>query len=288
MLKPLVKWAGGKRQIMNTLINNFPREFNDYHEPFVGAGSVFMELYNRNMLTNKHVYISDIMEPLMILYEVVKSNHVELINNLSDEDIYKNEKRNYLILRSEFNILKKRTNKNIDDMIKLSALFIYLNKIGYNGMYRENSNGDFNIPFGKQTSLFTSGKLLESAIQSLHVFLSNDLVNIECCSYETKFEHVKFGDFVYMDPPFYNTFTNYNKSNFDKIDQIRLRDYFLALSNKGCKVALSNSNEDFIKELYKDIPNVRFIEIPVKRYINSKASLRNETKKECLIVNYQI
>lgn len=280
MLKPLVKWAGGKRQIMKILLQHFPSEFNNYHEPFVGAASVFLEMFNRGLLADKKVYLSDVLAPLMNLYDVVKYNHENLIKEFS-RDNYQNNKDVYDVLREHFNALKN--NITYDNQVKVAALFIYLNKTGFNGMYRENKNGQFNIPFGKQkqTCYYSYDNLM-----SLHSCLSNDNIHLSCCSYEQGFDFIETGDFIYMDPPYFNTFNNYNKDKFDEKEQQLLKDYFVKLSNKGCKVALSNSKEQFIIDLYKDVPNVRFIEFQVKRYVNSKGCDRKIPKSELLIVNY--
>lgn len=285
-LEPLVKWAGGKRQIMKKLLMNFPKEFNNYHEPFIGAGSVFMELNNRGLLDDKKVFLSDLMMPLINLYNVVKFLPDDLISDLS-KDKYSNDKDVFIMLKERFNELKKLNYnyKNMDEKkelkIELASLFIYLNKTGFNGMYRENSKGNLNISFGKQKNPRIYNKDL---INYLSKFLNQSSVSIKCCNFIETENAIKKGDFIYMDPPYYGTFTGYNKEEFGKKQQEELRDFFVRLSHMGCKVALSNSNNDYIKQLYSNIENIRFIEIDVKRIINSKA--RGETKTELLIVNY--
>lgn len=281
ILKPLVKWAGGKRQIINTLMDNFPSNFNNYHEPFVGAGSVFMEMHNRGLLNEKQVYISDIMFPLINLYKVIEStNYQLLIDEFTQSQHYLNDKETYQSLKNEFNLIKS---EGITNCVRLASLFIYLNKTGFNGMYRENSKGQYNIPFGRQKK---PTLIVPESVKSLHNFLSKESVNITCCSFEHAIEFVNSGDFVYFDPPYYNTFTSYDKTQFGEDKQKLLRDYVVMLTNKGCKVAVSNSNEQFIRNLYKDIPNVRFIDIPVKRCINSKSDARKIPYMELLITNY--
>jgi DNA adenine methylase len=277
MLSPLIKWAGGKRQILPTLMMHFPKEFNNYYEPFVGAGSVFMELYNKQKLDGKTIYISDIMVPLINLYNVVSLQAEALIEELSNPK-YANDREIYLGLRQRFNQIKKE-----EPTVELAALFVYLNKTGFNGMYRENAKGEYNIPFGKQNAPMVCNR---TAISNLTNFLSLPNVTVKCGDYLETEPLVQRGDFVYMDPPYYGTFTGYNKDEFGEAEQRRLRDYFLLLTQRGVLVALSNSDCDFIRGLYQDVPGVRMIQIPVKRMINSKVEARGQTKIELLIVNY--
>jgi DNA adenine methylase len=275
-LKPIIKWAGGKRQILPELLTYFPLEFNNYHEPFVGGASVVMDLWNRGLLRNKHVYLSDIMRPLINLYTIIKNTPQNLINELSNPK-YSNTAEAFNRNRTEFNIVKQ------NDSLQGAALFLYLNRCCFNGMYRENSKGDYNVPFGKQVNPMICN---QDCIKSLHTFFSNTLVQVQCVNYLDIEENVQCGDFVYLDPPYYNTFAKYNREAFSEHDQIRLRDFFVRLTAKGCKVALSNSNFDFVKDLYRDIPNVKFFEIKSRRVINCKVESRQSVVTELLVCNY--
>jgi len=275
----VIKYAGGKRQIMKILIEHFPSEFGNYFEPFVGGGSVFMEMENRGMFHNKKVYLSDTMYPLMNMYKVISTRYIDLKEELS-RSCYSNDKESYINNRSRFNMLKVQGK---DTNVELAALFIYLNKVGFNGIYRENSKGEYNIPFGRNKTPTLFDNVLFS---KLATFLKNELVHIARCSYEQIQEIVLPGDFVYMDPPYYNTFTGYNAINFGEDEQVKLRDFYEHLSNKGCKVALSNSDTAFIRTLYGSIPGVTIVSIPVKRLINSKSEERKNVKTELLIKNY--
>lgn len=145
-LKPVVKWAGGKRSIMDKILAQFPIEFNDYHEPFVGGASVAMEMTNRQAIKDKRVYISDLMEPLMNVYNVLQDNVEELIQELKRPG-YENDKDSFLVKRARFNEVKKNVSEN---KVECAGLFLYLNRTCYNGMYRENNNGGYNVPFGRQ------------------------------------------------------------------------------------------------------------------------------------------
>ncbi len=278
-LKPAIKWAGGKRSIMRGLIANFPQEFGNYFEPFVGGGSVFMELVNDNRLENKQVYLGDIMQPLVNMYCIIKDRPDELIDELGKER-YKNTKEQFTLCKERFNSIKHNIGEHA---VEGAALFIYLNKIGFNGMYRENKSGQYNIPFGKQANPTICNPII---IQALSNYLRKPTVTLNCGSYIECENNVQSGDFVYLDPPYYDTFTGYNSSAFGEVEQRSLRDFYARLTTKGCKVALSNSNHQFIRDLYGDIPGVRFIEIEVKRMINSKGDERKNVKTELLVTNY--
>lgn len=279
-LKPVIKWAGGKRNIMDTLISHFPSQFENYHEPFLGGASVVMEMSKRGLLKNKQVYVSDLMEPLVNLYQVIKDNVDDLIEELNNNN-YKNDKDTFLQKRARFNCIKTNV---IENRIECAALFVYLNRTCFNGMYRENSKGEYNVPFGKQSNPLICNEVL---LRRVHEWLNFSNVVLSHCGYETSIDKVREGDFVYMDPPYYGTFTDYNKDSFGEEEQRQLRDYYKLLCEKGCKVALSNSNTDFIKQIYSQIPCVKIVEIPVKRMINSKGVDRKNVLTELLIVNYK-
>lgn len=282
-LKPLVKWAGGKRQIMNRLLEYFPHDFGNYYEPFLGGGSVFMELYNRGILKNRHVYLSDIMEPLITLYTTVKESPDQLLKFLSEN--YTNSQftaEYYYNYRDKFNILKFKSRDDAE-RIEYACLFLYLNRLGFNGMYRENSKGLFNVPHGKHKNPCIYN---EHHIQELSNVLNSKDINIKCSSYEEILSTAQQGDFIYMDPPYYGTFSQYNKDKFDMEEHVKLHNLYKELSSRGCKVAMSNSDNDFIRNLYSDIPNIRFIDILSTRMINCNIEDRMTLKNELLIVNY--
>lgn len=279
VIKPVIKWAGGKRNIMDQLLSYFPIEFENYHEPFLGGASVVMEMTNRGMLTDKQVCISDLMEPLMNVYGVLKQNVEELIEELKKAE-YTNEKDSFLVKRTRFNMIKRNISEN---RVECTALFLYLNRTCFNGIYRENSSGGYNVPFGSQKNPLICN---EALLRTVSEWLRNENIRLRNCGYDETMEDINVGDFVYMDPPYYGTFTDYNKDAFGEKEQEKLRDFYKLLCEKGCKVALSNSNHEFIRRIYADIPNVRYIEIPVKRMINSKAEDRKNVLTELLIVNY--
>jgi DNA adenine methylase len=217
-VKPIIKWAGGKRQIMKDIMDNFPDEFNNYHEPFIGSGSVLIEMYSRDMLVNKKVYISDNMKPLIDMYSVIYDKHEELIKELSKTEQYKNTKQMYTVNKTTFNQIKDSERK----VVEIAALFLYLNRVGFNGMYRENKKGEYNIPFGKQNNPTICN---ESLIKQLNkLFMDND-IDIKCQDFEKGYDNIKKGDFIYFDPPYYSTFSQYTKDIFGEKEHIRLKEY---------------------------------------------------------------
>lgn len=292
VLKPVIKWVGGKRQVMKELIEFFPCEFGNYHEPFLGGGSVFMELWNRGLLENKEIYLSDILDPLMNLYFMIKCDKDGIINELKKQEFYQNTKENYIKLRGEFNILKeklmdKKLNCEVldrEEMIYYACLFLFLNKTGFNGIYRENSKGGYNVPYGKQKVL-QMDILIKNIMEMANVLKDKNII-IKQCDFLAIEDNIKGGDFIYIDPPYYNTFNKYSKTDFGKSQQIALVELFKRLTERGCKVAISNSDDPFIHELYKDIKGTRIEKLNVRRLVNSDIEGRKEIKKELLILNY--
>lgn len=280
-VKPVVKWVGGKTQIIEKLMENFPGSFNNYHELFLGGSSVFLELHSRNLLLHKTVYLNDLNSSLVNLYNVILYKKSELINEL-DKDIYSNTRKFYYENRERFNDIKN------EDTVENAALFLYLNKTCFNGMYRENNSGKFNVPIGKSKSLpsVSDTSVLLNFNNALNTYSEKLFLTSKNCFDISLLENFKENDFVYLDPPYDDTFTNYTKYKFDKEVQIKLRDLFVLLCSKKCKVALSNSDTEFIRKIYSHLPNIKIITINVKRLVNSKSQDRKIVKTELLIVNY--
>ncbi len=266
--KPFVKWAGGKRQLVDILLSNVPPSFNRYFEPFVGGGALLFELQPQKAV------ISDINEELINAYKVIKDNVEELINSLKK---HKNTKEYYYAIRA--------INPKTLTPVERASRFIYLNKTCFNGLYRENSKGQFNVPFGK----YKNPKICdEENLRAVSEFLNKIEIVILNCDYKETCEMAKSEDFVYLDPPYYPisktaSFTKYNKNGFSEEDQIELSEIFKDLDRKGCYVMLSNSNTEFIKKLYA---NYRIQEIKANRFINCKANRRGKSNIEVLITNF--
>jgi DNA adenine methylase len=274
--RPFVKWVGGKARLIPELSKHFPDTYNDYYEPFVGGGALFFFLHP------KVAHISDLNSTLIATYKIIKSDVDGLIKALYEiqEHYYRlsdlEEKKNYYLeLREEFNNLKSGD-------FRKSVLLIFLNKTCFNGMYRENSKGGFNVPFGKHDKPKISD---ENNLKAISKFLEK--TEIKCSSYEEITKSAKAGDFIYFDPPYHplnptSSFTSYQAGGFSALDQEQLRDEFRRLSELGCKVMLSNSDAPLINELYKDF-NIN--KIYAARSINSKGNGRGKIL-EVVVTNY--
>lgn len=245
---PFVKWAGGKRGIMDKLVQRMPNRFNNYYEPFVGGGAVFFTKRFNN------ANLSDLNSDLIITYNVIKSTPFQLISLLKEHNIHNCEKYFYNI----------RSKHNLINPIEIAARFIYLNKTCFNGLYRVNKSGEFNVPYGKHKN--------PNIIQEENILACNTtLQNTVICHHRYTDIKPKDGDFVYFDPPYYpineKYFTTYTKYGFSKNDHIELHDFALKLCDNGVKIMISNSNTDFIRKLYNTTDfNVDTILAP--RYIS--------------------
>lgn len=266
---PFLKWAGGKRQLLSQIDLYIPKSFNKYIEPFVGGGALFFYLLPKNAILN------DINQDLINTYRVIKENVSELITSLKK---HKNEEEYFYKIRS--------VDRNLDEFktwsdVEKASRIIYLNRCCYNGLYRVNSKGYFNAPFGK----YKNPKICnEENLKLVHKVLKDvKLMNI---SFELCLNYAKKDDFIYFDPPYVPisesaNFTSYTKSSFKKEDQIKLFNVFKELDQKGCKLLLSNSYNEFILKLYK---NYQINIVYAKRAINSNPDKRGEIK-ELLIIN---
>jgi len=265
---PFVKWAGGKTQLLAKLVRHMPSKFNSYIEPFVGGGALFFEV-----MPDKAV-LSDSNEELINAYIVIKNNVEELIH-----DLQKHRNTN-----EYFYSMRQISPENLSD-IERASRFIYLNKTCYNGLYRVNKKGHFNVPFGR----YKNPKICDAKnLRNVSKHLKN--VRICCKGYkELLAEEAKPGDFVYLDPPYhpvsmYSDFKRYTKEFFVKKDQIELAEVYHELTAKGCLLMLSNSCSKFIFDLYKG-NEYRTETVYARRAINKIGSKRNPIK-ELLILNY--
>ena len=266
---PIVKWVGGKRQLMFELIKNMPKSYNRYFEPFVGGGALFFELQPEN------AYISDMNEELINLYSVVRDNVYELIEDLGKHEV---SKEYFLEIR---NI--DRTEKYAKlSSIERASRFIYLNRTCFNGMYRVNSQGQFNVPFGHyknpriidESNLLNCSKLLNKT-------------EIKCADFSEILTKVQKDDFVYFDPPYVplnetSSFTSYTKDGFDIDMQFKLRDVCDELDSMGVKFMLSNSDTKLVNELYA---NYEIKKVFASRQISANADGRGKIT-EVLVRNY--
>ena len=274
-MKPLLKWAGGKRQLLGQLISRLPPKWNTYYEPFVGGGALLCELYNLGLL--RRAVISDLNRELINFYRVVQSSPDKLADALCD-DRFKNDRASYLAIRDRFNAIRSSPGRDIER----AALFCYLNRHCYNGLWRVNQSGEFNVPFGryKKPSMPTADQIAG---------FSRMLANVEIMDVDFA-EAVKGArafDFVYFDPPYQPVsktayFTGYTAGGFDAKDQARLAELCRRLRERGVYVMVSNSNMPEIRRLYEGFE----IEVVgANRSINSRASRRKGTA-EVIMTSY--
>ena len=283
-VKPFLKWVGGKTKLLSELEKNLPkklinRKFN-YVEPFLGGGAVFFHLVQKFNI--EKAYLNDLNSKLIDVYEDVRDKNTELIQQLKklESDYYKsnNKKSFFLNQRERFNSSKKSPQK--------SALFIFLNKTGFNGMYRENSKGEYNIPFGQmKTPVICNKDLLEKTGKLLK--------DKEVIFSSKNFEKVVADDkevFYYLDPPYRpisktSSFTNYTKSNFNDKTQYLLKEYCDKIDKKGGLFMQSNSySEDgFFQKLYY---NRKINNLKVMRTISADGNKRKKVK-EIIVKNYE-
>jgi DNA adenine methylase len=272
---PLIKWAGGKRQLLEELNMRLPPRWNTYFEPFIGGGALLVNLENRGQLSK--AVISDLNFELINLYRIVKTRPEQLIDELNRDD-FRNDEESYKELKTEFNSLIGSDKKRI----RRAALLIYLNKHGFNGLWRVNRKGKFNVPFGRHARKSLPA---DAAIRKFHAMLQN--VAIQHADFEKTVRPAKKGDFVYFDPPYHPVsktanFTDYHASGFRFSDQERLAATFRRLSDKGVYVMLSNSKVPAIEELYEGFS---IATVPAKRYINCNGERRTGAF-EIIVTNY--
>jgi DNA adenine methylase len=271
---PFLKWVGGKRQLLPELKKYIP-EFDRYFEPFVGAGALLFELQT------KRAIINDSNFELIQCYLVIRDYSEELIKEF--ENGYFDTKEDFYRIRSW-----DRSN-NWPTMFKpweIAARTIYLNKMCFNGLYRVNSGGRFNSPYGKHKTGFNPDI---DNIKAVSSYLSSNNVRILNDDFEAAVKDAGEGDFIYFDPPYdpisdTANFTSYTPSGFGKDDQIRLMRLCLELGKRGVKTMVSNANTSFITGLYNDF-RFNFFEVQAKRAINSKGDLRGAVS-EVIITNY--
>lgn len=270
---PFLKWAGGKRQLLNQIKERMPKEYNDYYEPFIGGGAVLFELQPEKATIN------DINTSLINVYRQVKYNteeFIELVNKL-DSEMWEDGKEYYLNIREKYN--DKLLKEEYD--LELAALFTFMNKHCFNGLYRVNKKGLFNVPYNK--SRRTS--IEEDAVRETARYLKT--VNILEGDFEEACKGAKKGDFIFFDSPYAplnpTSFEAYTKEGFDVESHKRLAQLYDKLTERGCYCMLTNHNTEFINELYSN-KGYRIDVVSVKRMINSDAS--NRKGEEVIICNY--
>ncbi len=273
--KPFVKWAGGKRQVIDKLCEYAKDEFDTYYEPFIGGGALLFEL------SPKKAVINDSNKELMNVYQVLcdENKFKKMCNILNHYETEHNEEFYYEIRNKDRN---KNSFSRLSDY-KKAARTIYLNKACFNGLYRVNSKNEFNVPFGKKEKVNTydGGNLI-----TVSNYLTMNDIKIMNVDFEEAVKDAKKGDFVYFDPPYdsdTHTFNSYTEEGFNKEQQRRLARVFKELDQKGVYVMLSNHNTILVNELYK---GYHFHTIEAKRNINANGKKRGKIE-ELIITNYE-
>lgn len=272
--EPVVKWAGGKRQLLDHLMRRVPRDFNHYFEPFLGGGALLLNLQPSKKTVN------DLNSALMSLYRRIKDHPEDLIEEVKKLDTglqtAKTSGGEYFYnLRNRYNELIS----NGSYCLETDALMLFLNKHCFNGLYRVNAKGHFNVPFNGSTSPSMSEDNIRAVSAALQeaVLLNQD--------FEKACEGAQSGDFIFLDSPYApiktDSFRDYTKEGFSLVDHERLSHLFRDLDRRGCMVMLTNHDTPLIRELYR---GYRIEIVPVRRAINSDASKRKGT--EVIITNY--
>ena len=270
-LRPFLKWAGGKRQLVPELLKYVPAAYDRYYEPFIGGGALLLRLQPGAAV------ISDRNSELINCYQVVKHSVDDLLKNLQqhyNDAAYFYEVRGW-DRQAEF---ASKTS------VQRAARIIFLNKTCYNGLFRVNSKGQFNAPFGRYKNPTIAD---ETVLRNVSQYLNQAEVTICQMDFAAAVAEAGHNDFVYFDPPYdpvspTASFTAYDSNRFDRNEQQRLKTVVDELSARNCKVLLSNAYTDFIQELYQ---NYRCVRVSATRAINSKATKRGKVD-EILVMNY--
>lgn len=270
---PFVKWAGGKRQLLTQIRERMPEKYNNYYEPFVGGGAVIFELLPENALIN------DINKALINTYRQICNVPEEFLNavNKLDREMWDDGKKYYYSLREQYN--DKLMKEEYD--VELAALFVFINKHCFNGLYRVNGKGLFNVPYNNSRRLSVDEEAIMATSEYLHG------VTIMDGDFETACKGSKDGDFIFIDSPYAplnpTSFESYTKEGFDIESHKRLAKLFHELTARGCYCMLTNHNTDLINELYGN-KGYKIDVVSVKRMINSDAT--NRVGEEVIICNY--
>lgn len=272
-LSPIVKWAGGKTQLLDAINALVPNDFAIYHEPFLGGGATLLSNQPKNAIIN------DLNYELMTTYNVIKHDITPLIKELKDmikQHNTNNAKDFYMTVREQ-EIL------NLND-IEIAARFLYLNKTGFNGLYRVNSQGKFNVPFNKKDMIKNSTVFSETNLRNLNKYFNENNIIILNEDFNEALKKVKENDFVFIDSPYDEAYTSYQKGGFHEKEHKELAERLIELDKKGVKWIVTNHNTKLIQFLYNLFD---FYEIPVNRFINSDAQKRSNATNEVLILNYK-
>ncbi|MBQ9239353.1 MAG: DNA adenine methylase [Treponema sp.] len=273
VLSPVVKWVGGKRQLLGDIVPLIPKNFSTYVEPFVGGGAVLFDVQPKKAIVN------DFNSELINIYEVIKEKPNELILALEEHERLNSEEYFY-----EIRALDRNENYAGMNNVEKAARIIYLNKTCFNGLFRVNQAGQFNSPYGK----YKNPNIVNMpVVLAMSKYFNSNNIKIINGDYKNVLRNLRKGAFVYFDPPympisFSSSFTGYTENGFDKQQQIELKEECDKLNSKGIKFLLSNSDHPFIRELYREY---KIIIVKAKRSINSSGNKRGGIN-EILVRNY--
>ncbi len=293
-LRPFLKWAGGKRQLLPRLREFYPAAFGSYHEPFLGSGAVFFDLANAGRLGDRQARLSDVNADLIGCWRQLRDAPdamVEALRSLEADEAAPGSR--YYLVRARFNRARARFNRARAEIgngsnprieaysPEVAAMFVYLNRTGFNGLFRLNAGGGFNVPRGQ----YKRPRICdEDNLRRVSETLAAPSVTVEPAGFDTVLRAARPGDFIYLDPPYAplsatSAFTSYTANGFDGDDQRRLQQVVIGLAERGCHVLLSNSTAPAIAELYDGNPDaaragLRAHTVPARRAINSNASRR--------------
>ena len=272
-MSPVLKWAGGKTQLLKQIADNMPAAYNKYYEPFIGGAAVLLGI------TPSQAFINDVNEQLVNLYARLKTDAESVIAKVNELDAVPCTKELYYAAREQYN--RKIAGSILD--AECAALMIWINKHCFNGLYRVNGKGLFNVPYNNKVN----GKSIdEDNLRAIAEYLRKADVTVTCLDFEQACSSVSAGDFVYFDSPYIPesataNFTDYTTNGFTLSDHQRLAELFKRLDRLGAKVMLSNNDVPLVRSLYE---GYHIQSLDVKRLINRDAGKR--TGKEVLITNY--
>lgn len=297
--RPLLKWAGGKRQLLPALRRFYPPRFERYWEPFLGSAAVFFDLHARGVLDGHAAMLSDNNPDLIACYRTVRDQPEQVIEELSQlamDHKHAPAEHYYKVRDEQFNPRRRAlsvtdSDRPIDYTPPLAAMFIYLNRTGYNGLFRLNADGEFNVPAGR----YSNPRICDTDnLRRVAAALRQPEVSLVCGRFDHVVAKACVGDFLYFDPPYAPisrtaNFTSYTAAGFNSDDQERLRRTVIELARRGCHVVMSNSTAPDITKIYglnQEVAaaGLRCHTVPARRAINSKAERRGRVE-EYIITN---
>lgn len=300
-VQPFLKWAGGKRQLLPALRPFYPTAFDRYFEPFLGSGAVFFDLAARGTLDGHAVRLSDVNRDVIGCYQALRrdvAGVVDALVTLADGHAEAGKTHYYAIRDQHFNPRRaalphpgQGPGEDVEYPARLAAMLIYLNRTGYNGLFRVNRRGQFNVPAGR----YDRPRICDAdMLRRVATLLGGPGVSLRLEPFDQALVQARAGDFLYLDPPYAPIsrtarFTAYTPVGFAEADQTRLRDLVVDLARRGCHVLLSNSWTPAIASLYDDAPEVaaaglRTYRVPARRAINTRVTGRGPVA-ECLVSN---